>query len=51
MSETNPAEEPTAPDQPPYFRDPAEAPAPERPAEHVEPDEDEEPGEADKGGN
>lgn len=37
----NPTTEPNGDDQPPYFRDPAEQPKPDRPAEHEEPEEDE----------
>lgn len=40
MAEMTP--EPTDDDQPPYFRDPAEAPEADRPAEHLEPEDDEE---------
>lgn len=37
-TETTP--ERTEPDNPPYFHDPAEAPAPDQPPAHAEPEED-----------
>lgn len=41
---TDPKPEPTGDDLPPHFRDPAEAPNPTRPPEHLEPEEDDEDG-------
>lgn len=37
---TDPDVEPTEPDTPPIYRDPAEAPEPTQPPEHLEPEDD-----------
>jgi hypothetical protein len=39
-NDPTPEPEVTDPDHPPYFHDPAEAPAPDQPPAHAEPEED-----------